>query len=312
MGRLVDQCPRIYPPEKNSYLEDVAGKLIDLFPFDAIRTYGGACARIELGNGSQLYAAEQLIVLNPDLLEGTHRRQRAIVRAGQVSGETNGEMWILTSAAILKLIAKKNGENAKVTLTVNEGKDVKIELHNGEGEFLRVKKENDEKTPERVALVPEQPMILEAPEVAGVPEVPGVPAADQKIEVVDDKMQVVDEEPENVWNQGPVVQMKASVRLSSSPSPSQVKFTFRFKFRFRFGITSESSSSPAAMPTPVPVKRQRRGAGRCRIGRLRRRPRRRPRRPHRPVFFCMIPTIISSLDRRRLRSVAARRLREES
>ena len=113
LGRLVDQCPRVSIRRKSTLVwEDVTEKFLSLFPFDAVRTYAGACANIELGDGSMIYARENsLIVLNPEVLRGTHRSQRAIVRAGKVVGETNDEIWIMTSAAILKLIAKKAEKN---------------------------------------------------------------------------------------------------------------------------------------------------------------------------------------------------------
>jgi hypothetical protein len=105
-----------------------------LFAYDAIQTRQAASASLDLVNGSKLDLSENaLVILTPSLVD------RAVVRRGNLTAETTGELWILTSAALLRLAPEKPGRKARAQVVLKEGSHLRVELAEGKGVLERDK-----------------------------------------------------------------------------------------------------------------------------------------------------------------------------
>lgn len=134
---------------------------LPLYAYDAVQTHSGATAKLELINQSEIeMESESLVILDPSALSNAAHRDRAVVRSGVVQGTTRNELWILTSAALVKMKAKKGGR-ARGVVAVAEGKKLNIELK--EGTAIVLQKKPGAPSYEVADLAPDKPMILDAP-----------------------------------------------------------------------------------------------------------------------------------------------------
>ncbi len=141
------------------------------FRYDAVRTEQGGSARIQLINGSVLQLdPETLVILNPGSLKVSllttnveRVRDRAVVRSGSVRSETKNELWLLTSAALLRLKKADKSASAKLNLSVQEGHKLRVELVDGEGTVLKTSSPGKASVVDVKPLTPRSPIELDAP-----------------------------------------------------------------------------------------------------------------------------------------------------
>jgi hypothetical protein len=136
LGKLATLDPKVTVRRSTDLEWQDGASDLPLFPFDSVRTYPRAKAKILLENGSQLDISEDsLIVLNPSAA-GT-KGDRATMRNGRVKGRTTGELWIMTSAALLKLKSDPSGKPAEATLSLKEGKQLEVRLDQGQAALVQ-------------------------------------------------------------------------------------------------------------------------------------------------------------------------------
>ncbi len=161
LGHLANLDPKVTLRRNSEMVWQDAARDLPLFAFDAIRTYPQGKAKIVLDNGSVLDLHEDsLIILNPSMMEGGVKSDRAVVRNGRLQGKTTGELWILTSAALLRLKADSGGKAASATVTLKEGKAMEVKLESGQGAIV---KSEGGKTLEKVTLTPGNAVTFPAP-----------------------------------------------------------------------------------------------------------------------------------------------------
>ncbi len=116
---------------------DVKG-LVPFYRQDAIHTLADSEALISYASGSEISMKENtyLIIDEPSKNDGGPRIDRAVMRDGKLEGETSGEMWILTSAALVKLKAKEKIHTAKIKIQIKEKATLDLQLKSGDGEVL--------------------------------------------------------------------------------------------------------------------------------------------------------------------------------
>ena len=116
-----------------------------LFQYDAIQTHKDARAKVIFKTGSELEISQNtLIIIDPHSATNAAKTiDRAVMRSGKVQGKTKGQLWILTSAAVIKINQGKNKKEAVATVQMKEGEKIKIELKQGEGSLILPLKNND-------------------------------------------------------------------------------------------------------------------------------------------------------------------------
>lgn len=171
---------------------------LELFSFDAVVTDRASSARIALEAGSEINMEEEtLVILNPAGSEVTRHGDRAVVRKGNLEGLTSSELWLITSAASLRLRPKGSARLARARVQVNEGKKVRVELTAGEGEAQFPDARPAVKLTENIPVdfaaplppvqfgfVPDVKLTGSRPSVAPIPKPPAPPAktARRKVE----------------------------------------------------------------------------------------------------------------------------------
>lgn len=103
---------------------------------DAVHTLGKSEALIRYVSGSEVAMKEDTYLIIDEASTDNPTVDRAVMRAGKVEGETSGEMWILTSSALIKVRADKKTQKAKVKIQFQEKKSVDVELKSGTGEVI--------------------------------------------------------------------------------------------------------------------------------------------------------------------------------
>ncbi|QDK37213.1 hypothetical protein DOE51_06225 [Bdellovibrio sp. NC01] len=103
---------------------------------DAIHTLSKSQALIRYVSGSEVAMKEDTYLIIDDASSDNPTVDRAVMRAGKVEGETSGEMWILTSSALIKVRADKKTQKAKVKIQIQEKKSLDVELKSGLGEVI--------------------------------------------------------------------------------------------------------------------------------------------------------------------------------
>lgn len=171
---------------------------LELEQHDSVQTQSEASAVIRYSSGSTLTLQENtLVVIDEDqrprrLLS----EDRAYVGTGSVQGRTGGELWILTSAGLVRLKAKTKNSPAIATVSADRKEGFKILLNEGEAAFLRKTKTGEIAT--QVLIVNQEvtlPPTTEKPEwnlfskVAKTSSV--TPEEIQKIELMEPKDQTV-------------------------------------------------------------------------------------------------------------------------
>ncbi len=176
VGRLGTLKPSVTYRRNAEMLWQDASVHLPLFAFDAIRTHARARAQIILDSGSVLDLKENsLIIINPAALDVGVKRDRAIIRHGTLSGSTENELWILTSAALLKIKATGSKKRARAAISVHEGKRLRVKLEEGEGTVYPHRTVSPpqtvastpatavEKAKPPVLLIRNEPVVLDAP-----------------------------------------------------------------------------------------------------------------------------------------------------
>ena len=137
---------------------------LPLFRFDAIRTDVKATATVGFVNGSIVNMTEDsLLIINP----GTEITSwdRLLLRKGNLSAQTQKELWILTAAALVRMKPKAWAGRAKMKLAVEEGKKMKVELEEGDGLLLQTTDPGKLENAKPVKLVERKPVVIAAPAV---------------------------------------------------------------------------------------------------------------------------------------------------
>ncbi|QLY24705.1 hypothetical protein [Bdellovibrio sp. KM01] len=124
-------------------------KELPFYRQDAVHTLGDSQALIRYVSGSEVAMKENTYLIIDEASQDSPSIDRAVMRAGKVEGETSGEMWILTSSALIKVRAAKKTQKAKVKIQIQEKKSLDVELKSGTGEILvaQADKGHDSKTP---------------------------------------------------------------------------------------------------------------------------------------------------------------------
>jgi len=171
IGHLGQFSPPVHFRRQSELVwRDVVAQM-PFFRFDAIRSEANGNARIKLANGGTLdIEPDTLVILNPGTVkvslltessEGTS--DRAVVRSGKVQGRTDGELLLLTSAALVRLRRKTGAAFANATVTVREGRKMKVEILDGEGELLPTRSPGQLSGVTPTRLIPGKPVVLDAP-----------------------------------------------------------------------------------------------------------------------------------------------------
>lgn len=103
---------------------------------DAVHTLSESQALIRYVSGSEVAMKENTYLIIDEASKDNPTVDRAVMRAGKVEGETSGEMWILTSSALIKVRAAKKNQKAKVKIQIQEKKSLDVELKSGSGEVI--------------------------------------------------------------------------------------------------------------------------------------------------------------------------------
>ncbi len=103
---------------------------------DAVHTLSDSQALIRYVSGSEVSMKENTYLIIDEASQSNPSVDRAVMRAGKVQGETTGEMWILTSSALIKVRASKKSQKAKVKIQIQEKKSLDVELKSGAGEVI--------------------------------------------------------------------------------------------------------------------------------------------------------------------------------
>lgn len=105
--------------------------LLSFCRFDSFRTDAGASAKIELVQGSEIDMGENSLVIIDPLDKLGQPGDRAVLRNGAIAARTKKALWILTSAALVRLVPGKTG-TAKANLALQEGKSLRVAVASGE------------------------------------------------------------------------------------------------------------------------------------------------------------------------------------
>lgn len=163
LGHIADFTAPVVVRRSSELVWNDVSKDLPLYGYDAVQTSQKTTARIALTNKSQLQLGpDTLVILDPAALGKGSTYDRAIVRGGEVQGETGNELWIMTSAALIQMKSKKDGKPARVKVSVHEGKNMQVELKEGTGNIYRRSGENAA-FQQGVPLVSEVPVVLPAP-----------------------------------------------------------------------------------------------------------------------------------------------------
>jgi TonB family protein len=138
-----------------------ATKGLPLFAFDAVQTQKKAKADITLYHQSEIaLGPESLIIIDPSSF-GRPAHDSTVLRGGDFKGETQGELWILTSAALIQMKAKGKGRPARAVVSVHEGQKLNVQLTEGTGRVFRHTSQSAKY--EEIVLEPGRPVVLDAP-----------------------------------------------------------------------------------------------------------------------------------------------------
>jgi len=129
---------------------------------DAVQTHTASTARILFVSGSTIEMGESsLVIINGGTRTPGRTLDRAVIRTGKFEGNTKKELWILTSAALLRLRAKATSKSAKVVLNVEEGKKMAVTLIDGNASM--VERNPKSKSPALQELEPRKTVTMAAP-----------------------------------------------------------------------------------------------------------------------------------------------------
>jgi len=148
--------------EKEMNWQDAVVKL-PFFRFDAIHTHDKATAQVSFKNGSVVdMTPESMLIINPS---GDVTWDRLLLRKGNLTAQTQKELWILTTAAMVRMRPSKSQKFAKSNLKIEEGKNLSVVLQEGEGMMLQTEQPGRLDTAKPVKLVVNKPVVIAAPAV---------------------------------------------------------------------------------------------------------------------------------------------------
>lgn len=134
------------------------------YRYDSVKTHDEATAKILFQSGARIHMNERsLVIINN--LNPTHSADRAVLRGGEITGKTPQELWLLTSAALIRLRSRKAGSLGAARLAMEEGKQFSVELTDGEGEMLQPPT-GTRNSPLLTRLKLRKPVVLSAPIVS--------------------------------------------------------------------------------------------------------------------------------------------------
>lgn len=132
---------------------------LPLYVLDAVRTQSNATARIEFKMGSRIDMDPNTLIIIREPKDPSLAADQVSFRGGKLVSRSPSELWLLTSAALLKIRADSGKKPAIATISGSEGRKMKFELAQGEGILLRRTKSRLEPMP----LKPHHPITLLAP-----------------------------------------------------------------------------------------------------------------------------------------------------
>lgn len=160
LGKVIEFKPEVSFRRRENLVWQEVFQYLPLYAYDSVRTESSATTKIHLSNNSELFLSENtLIIITPDYLNSRNQRDRAVVRNGSLTGTTQTELWLLTSAALLKIKAKEK-KVAKANVEIQEGKKLKIMIEDGEGIIAKSEKEIIS-LPEKKEVTLSAPMVSE-------------------------------------------------------------------------------------------------------------------------------------------------------
>jgi len=137
---------------------------LPFYRFDSVRTHEKATAQITFANGSVVDMTEEsLLIINPGM-EVTNW-DRLLLRKGNLSAKTQKELWILTTAALVRMKPNKEKAYAKTKINIEEGKKLQVTLEEGEGTMFETQSPGKLETVKPTRLTVNKPVSIAAPVV---------------------------------------------------------------------------------------------------------------------------------------------------
>lgn len=138
---------------------------IPFYRFDSVNTHEKSTAQIGFTNGSTVDMTENsLLIINPGA-EVTNW-DRLLLRKGNLSAKTQKELWILTTAALVRMKPAREKTIARTKIAIEEGKKLQVVLEEGEGTMFETKSPGNLEDAKPSRLVVNKPVIMAAPVVA--------------------------------------------------------------------------------------------------------------------------------------------------
>lgn len=158
LARIEEHVPTVrYRRSQELVWADAAGGL-SLYRHDGVQTHEEASARISYATGTRLELGERSFVIIEDPVAGTESdADRAVLRDGILRGETRRELWVLTTAAVVRVRPARAGSVARSTVQVREGAKLRVRLAEGQGTLTPLAKGPS------VALRPGREVVVPAP-----------------------------------------------------------------------------------------------------------------------------------------------------
>lgn len=177
LATLVSLRPKVRFRRRQELLWQDAEKGLEFRRFDAVQTHEDAEARIDFVNGSELQLKERTFaIINMDSSRPVRQREdRVVIRSGEVDGQTKKELWILTTAALIRMNARTASEPSKASIKVEDGKKMTVILQTGEATLVRPAQGGKGGT-EHIELPPMKAVSFDAPRA---PENFGLQLTDQ-------------------------------------------------------------------------------------------------------------------------------------
>lgn len=108
---------------------------LPLFKNDSVKTHLKAATVIKFAPSTELNVGENtLVVVNLDYLDSTNR---ATLMHGSVVPKFNKDLWLLTSAALIKLRPNGKAGQGAAQISIEPGKFLNVTLKNGQGTLVR-------------------------------------------------------------------------------------------------------------------------------------------------------------------------------
>lgn len=106
---------------------------------DALQTQTGASAEVRYNSGSTITLKENtLVVIDDDFhMQGKNKEDRAYLRVGKLEGRAKRELWLLTTAGLVKLKPAEKSSVAVATLSSKADQGhVKLTLQKGQASVI--------------------------------------------------------------------------------------------------------------------------------------------------------------------------------